>query len=105
LNSLYIVTSSNLTILGYNNWSNSGSANDTMTVAGLSGVVQKVALNWTGVTEVDIVGTGTGSCDGYGCAGGFYVNDIQVNDPVPSVPEPATWAMMVLGFVGIGVVA
>lgn len=105
LNSLYIATSANLTILGFSGWSNSGSPIDTMTVAANSSGVQKVALDWTGVTEVDIVGTGTGNCDGYGCAGGFYVNDIEVNDPVASVAEPSTSAMMILGFAGVGFMA
>jgi hypothetical protein len=100
LNSLYISTSGNLTILGLNG--HGGSVIDTMTVTGQSSI-QQVVLNWTGVTEVDIVGTGTGSCfDGYSCSGSFYVNDIQVNDPVASVPELSTWAMMILGFAGVG---
>jgi hypothetical protein len=106
LNSLYIAAgaSTNLTILGYNGPSNSGgTVIDTMPVS-ISGV-QQVVLNWTGVTEVDIVGTGTGNCDGYGCAGGFTVNDIEVNDPVAAVPELSTWAMMVVGFLGVGFLA
>jgi hypothetical protein len=29
----------------------------------------------------------------------------DVVDPVPGVPEPSTWALMLLGFVGLGFMA
>ena len=39
-------------------------------------------------------------CSGYG----LYQGDPQGN-PVSAVPEPSTWAMLLLGFFGIGVIA
>ena len=39
---------------------------------------------------------GTGSDEFFG------VNSVQVNDVAVAVPEPATWAMLLLGFFGIG---
>jgi hypothetical protein len=37
-------------------------------------------------------------------AGNWYVDDVSVNGLAPSsgVPEPSTWAMMLLGFAGLG---
>jgi hypothetical protein len=41
--------------------------------------------------------------NGAGCSGGYYdfLGDATVT---PAVPEPSTWAMMILGFAGIGFV-
>jgi PEP-CTERM motif len=33
------------------------------------------------------------------------IDDLQLNNAVSSVPEPSTWAMMILGFAGLGFVA
>ena len=41
-------------------------------------------------------------------AGGRYVSniaDLYVFDGVSAVPEPSTWAMLLLGFAGVGFVA
>ena len=55
--------------------------------------LQQWTLNWTGVEYFTISQNGLGGVD---------INDIQVNEPVLSaVPEPSTWAMMLLGFVGL----
>jgi PEP-CTERM motif len=41
---------------------------------------------------------------GAGCSGGYY--DFLTGPTVaPAVPEPSTWAMMILGFAGIGFMA
>ena len=34
--------------------------------------------------------------------GGLVGNDIRLTSVVQSVPEPSTWAMMLLGFAGLG---
>jgi hypothetical protein len=35
----------------------------------------------------------------------FELDNVAINSTVSSVPEPATWAMMVLGFFGVGFMA
>ena len=43
--------------------------------------------------------------NGSSVAGALNVDNIEINDAVMSVPEPATWAMMLLGFAGVGYAA
>ena len=40
--------------------------------------------------------------DGLGGQGGFELDNVVLNSAVAAVPEPATWAMMLVGFGGIG---
>ena len=44
-----------------------------------------------------------------GSSGGIYLDDVSVEavaaGPVAAVPEPSTWAMMLLGFAGVGFMA
>jgi hypothetical protein len=35
----------------------------------------------------------------------YYVDDVSVTEVARAVPEPSTWAMMVLGFLGLGFMA
>ena len=87
MNSLYITGGTGATITGYSDLGHT--AVDTMVITG-SGL-QQITLNWTGIEEIAISG------------GSYYVNDIEVNDPIaPAVPELSTWAMLVLGFAGVG---
>jgi hypothetical protein len=87
MNSLYITGGTGATITGYSDLGHT--VVDTLVITG-SGL-QQISLNWTGIEEIAISG------------GSYYVNDIEVNDPIaPAVPELSTWAMFVLGFTGIG---
>ena len=90
VNSLYVTGGAGATITGYSDLGHT--VIDTMTITG-SGL-QQITLNWTGIEEIAINGSS------------YYVNDIEVNDPIAgSVPEPSTWAMMLLGFFCIGFMA
>jgi hypothetical protein len=55
-------------------------------------------------TDLDIVvggaGTSIGGFDGGGGGGSFVWDPVAI--PVQPVPEPSTWAMMLLGFAGLG---
>jgi hypothetical protein len=35
----------------------------------------------------------------------FLLDDTDIDAAVPAVPEPSTWAMMILGFLGLGFLA
>ena len=51
-------------------------------------------------------GSGGGSfTETYGGAGSEMVDDFGTNSVVTSVPEPAAWALMILGFGGVGALA
>jgi PEP-CTERM motif len=54
-------------------------------------------------TELDIVvgGAGAGNFVGGG-GGGSFVWDPTAIPPQPAIPEPSTWAMMLIGFAGLG---
>ena len=40
--------------------------------------------------------------NGLGGSGGFQLDNIVLNDAVAAAPEPATWALMLLGFGFVG---
>lgn len=70
-----------------------------------------VSFNWTGLTSL-IFNSSGGVNAGWGANGThFALDDLVVDEAVPSaggdgdtgaVPEPATWAMMFMGFGAIG---
>lgn len=107
LNSLYIASapSTGFTVLGYSGLPNQGgNLLDSFTMISPNTTLQEVTLNWTDIEYVAVVGSSSGTClGGFSCANGFYVNDIEVNDPLPALPEPATIALMGFGLLGIGV--
>jgi hypothetical protein len=104
LNSFYIsATSSPLEVIGLNGTANTGGTVIDSQLISASTTTQKVTLNWTGVTEIDILSATSGSYFGYGATpSGFYVNDIEANDPVPT-PEPGTMVLLGLGMAGLAV--
>ena len=55
-------------------------------------------------TELDIVVGGAGQSLFFagGGGGGSFVWDPTAIPPQPAVPEPSTWAMMLIGFAGLG---
>lgn len=75
-----------------------GIANDSTTTA-----FDLASIGWVGaVTGVRIVGL-----DNFGGSPGFDIVNVQVlpgSIGAPAVPEPATWAMMLLGFGAMGIV-
>ena len=62
-----------------------------------------------------INGTGTFTLACLGCTSSSTLSDVSISfgtngfsvpaDPVVAVPEPSTWAMMILGFFGVGFMA
>jgi hypothetical protein len=86
VNSIWTTDGSGATITGYSDLGHT--VVDTTTISGTG--LHQITLNWTGIEEIAISG------------GGFYINDIEVNDPIPAIPEISTWAMLLLAFSGIG---
>ena len=77
-------------------------------VAMLSGFMPG-ALTGLGVPPVVVggggggpVGGGGGGCCGGGVGGGGGITPTEVPPEVPAVPEPSTWAMLLIGFGAIG---
>jgi hypothetical protein len=73
------------------------------TLATTGGSLQTVGFGATGtvvnITELTNVGFVAGGWD-------FAIDNVTFNQPLTgSVPEPSTWAMMILGFAGIGFMA
>ena len=49
---------------------------------------------------------GSSGFSAFGASGNMTVDTLTVSlTPTPSVPEPSTWAMMILGFLGLGFMA
>jgi PEP-CTERM motif len=58
-----------------------------------------LALGWAGIDELTF---STSSGDTYE---NLLLTNFVVNDALGAVPEPSTWAMMILGFAGVGFMA
>jgi hypothetical protein len=76
LNSFYIAGASGVTVTGYSDLGMT--ATNSFVIPNMSGV-QHVTLNWTGIEQLSFSG------------GSFYVNDIEVNDALPT-PGPIVGA-------------
>jgi len=73
------------------------------TLATTGGSVQTEGFAATGtvinITELNNVGFDVRTFD-------FAIDNVRFNEPLAgAVPEPSTWAMMILGFAGVGVMA
>ncbi len=66
----------------------------TETIA-LSDSYQLFTLNFDGITSWTVTNLGTN----------ILIDDITLNTINTAVPEPSTWAMMLLGFAGVGFMA
>jgi hypothetical protein len=91
VNSFYIADATNITVTAYSDYGVTPIPGDTLVIPNVSFTPELVTLNWAGVEQLSFTG-----------GSGFYVNDIEVN---AAVPEPSTWAMMILGFLGLGFMA
>jgi hypothetical protein len=63
-------------------------------------------FNWANLTSLTFTGVpGTGTSDPFSC-GSFNCTQFTIdNFSVSTVPEPSAWAMMLLGFAGLGYAA
>jgi hypothetical protein len=80
---------------------------NTVTVSADGSVLGTVNINGAINTNNNGLWVGEPDCAGYTVCwthtNPFYLNNLVITDnSISSVPEPSTWAMMLLGFAGIG---
>jgi len=83
MNSFYIAGASGITVNGYSDLGTT--LIDSMFIPSSSGVEQ-ITLDWAGIEQLSFTG-----------GSGFYVNDIEVNDPVSTTPLPAALPLFATG--------
>lgn len=80
----------NITVTGLLN----GVTEDTTTFTVDSTAPTLEAFNWANINELDFSSSG-GTSAGYGGAGEYFAMDnMTLNGPVPSVPEPGSWLLL-----------
>jgi hypothetical protein len=86
--------------------------NEYVTLNGAGAVTSWVLLlaNASFTTEIYTLGNGPYGTQDYGSSGGAFVNTSPGTwtlspATISAVPEPSTWAMLLLGFAGIGFLA
>ena len=73
-----------------------GAVSQSFSFSGVQFSQYTLNAGFTGLTSVRFTALGDGSPE-------FLINNIGVNAPGGAVPEPATWAFMLIGFSGAGV--
>jgi hypothetical protein len=100
---------------------NSGSTNFQVYTATNNGLTTTLTLNSAtfsettvgGFTTLQIFGTGTATETGFDSTPGSYLlttqsggaSTVTFSSTTVATPEPSTWAMMILGFLGVGFMA
>jgi hypothetical protein len=81
-------------------FNHTGGASNSLIVSLQDGVLRLQTFNFdqTDLTSVAFASLTTRY-------GGYQFDNVRVGDPVAAVPEPSTWAMVLLGFFGVGSLA